>query len=260
MFKLTYLLSFLLVASAASFASPTAFVGRSSSRFPSPTSLNAGGGDLGPFRMIITGAPASGKGTQCVNIVKNHGLIHLSTGDMLRKAVKEKTPIGVEAEGYMNRGELVPDEVVCGVIGDRLAESDCKDKGVLLDGFPRTKVQAEVLDGILKKNGQGIDVVVFLEVNEESLVERVCGRRVDPETGESYHIKFNPPPADVEGRLIQRDDDTEEKVKVRLQGFNKNVDAISGFYENVGVKVDGNKKPGEVEVMVEKAIRSTVGK
>lgn len=130
----------------------------------------------------------------------------------------------------------------------------------MLDGFPRTKVQAEVLDGILKKNGMDIDVVVFLEVNEESLVERVCGRRIDPESGESYHIKFNPPPADIADKLIQRDDDTEEKVKVRLQGFNKNVAAISGFYEAVGLKVDGNKKPEEVEVAVEEAIRSKVGK
>jgi adenylate kinase len=142
----------------------------------------------------------------------------------------------------------------------RLAEDDCKQKGVLLDGFPRTKVQAEVLDGILKKNGMDIDVVVFLEVNEESLVERVCGRRIDPESGESYHITFNPPPADIADKLIQRDDDTEEKVKVRLQGFNKNVAAISGFYEAVGLKVDGNKKPEEVEVAVEEAIRSKVGK
>ncbi|GMI04698.1 hypothetical protein TrRE_jg4405 [Triparma retinervis] len=177
MFKLTAIVSLLMVAAALSFSTtPTAFVRRGGS--VSTSSLRgAADSSLGPFRMIITGAPASGKGTQCVNIVKNHGLVHLSTGDMLRKAVKDKTPIGVEAEGYMNRGELVPDEVVY-----------------------------------------------------------------------------------IADKLIQRDDDTEEKVKVRLQGFNKNVAAISGFYKAVGVEVDGNKKPEEVEVAVEEAIRSKVGK
>ncbi len=172
---------------------------------------------------------------------------------MLRAAVAAKSDVGIKAQEYMTSGALVPDEVVCGVVAERLEQEDCKSSGVLLDGFPRTEVQAKVL----KDLAGDVDLVIFLEVDESALVERVCGRRIDPETGNSYHIKFNWPedmPEDVKARLVQRDDDTEDKVKVRLQGYNKNVDAIRGFYEAQGVTVDGNRKPEEVRKDIAVAI------
>ncbi|GMH51027.1 hypothetical protein TL16_g10037 [Triparma laevis f. inornata] len=188
-------------------------------------------------KIIIAGAPASGKGTQCEMIKERYGVVHLSTGDMLRQAAKEGTEVGLKAQQFMNEGKLVTDEIIIGIIVERLAKPDCLEKGWLLDGFPRTRAQADALAGA----GITADIFVFLDVPDEILVERVVGRRTDPETGKIYHMTFSPPEDDeIEARLTQRGDDTEEKVKVRLEGFHSNIAAIIDVYHLICVKVNGN--------------------
>lgn len=207
-----------------------------------------------PLRIIIAGAPASGKGTQCELIQKNYGVVHLSTGDMLRAAVAAGSEVGKSAKEYMDSGKLVPDEVITGVVKDRLAESDCQTNGWLLDGFPRTKNQADALT----ESNICADCFLFLNVPDEILVERVVGRRTDPETGKIYHMTFSPPDdEEVKNRLVQRSDDTEEKVVVRLEQFHANVNAVKGCYENVLVEIDGSEKPDVVAEAVDKALQST---
>ena len=172
---------------------------------------------------------------------------------MLRAAVSAKTDIGKQAKDYMDAGKLVPDEIIIGIVKDRLLESDCVESGWLLDGFPRTPTQAEAL----VKAGISADCFIFLNVPHDILVERVVGRRTDPKTGKIYHMTFSPPPDDddeVMARLEQRSDDTEEKVKVRLEEFSENVDAVKEIYLNVSVDVDGTKKPDEVSSVILDAI------
>jgi len=194
---------------------------------------------LTPMNVIIAGPPAGGKGTQCAFIVKNFGLTHISTGDLLRAEVNKGTPLGLEAKEYMDQGALVPDEVIIGMVKKRLAEDDCK-KGWLLDGFPRTRAQADAM--------QQAHIIpthfVLLEVSEESLVERVVGRRSHSETGKIYHLKFDPPPPDMDpSLLIQRSDDTEEKIKSRIAAFNDNINSIIDCYVHILHHVDGNTSP-----------------
>jgi len=197
----------------------------------------------GPPRIIIAGAPASGKGTQCEFIKEEWGCVHLSTGDMLRAAVAAGTPTGLKAKGYMDSGQLVPDEVIIGVIIDRLAEADCVERGWLLDGFPRTRAQADALSAA----GLVCDVFVLLDVPDSLLVERVCGRRSDPETGKIYHVKYSPPESEeIAARLTQRSDDTEEAISVRIAAFHKNLGAIMDVYSSCTVSVEGSRKPAEV--------------
>ena len=199
--------------------------------------------EAGPPKIIICGAPASGKGTQCEMLKETYGVIHLSTGDMLRAAVADKTAVGMQAKGYMERGELVPDEVIIGIVKDRLAESDCIEKGWLLDGFPRTEAQAKALEtaGIVPNK------VLFLNVPDEMLIERVVGRRTDPETGKIYHMTFSPPESDeIAARLTQRADDTEEKVKVRLEAFHEHMSSVEKCYSDLISYTDGTKSKDEV--------------
>lgn len=203
-------------------------------------------------KIIISGAPASGKGTQCEIIKKDFGVVHLSTGDMLRAAVAAKTPVGVSAKEYMDAGKLVPDDVIIGVVKDRLEESDCQSQGWLLDGFPRTRAQADALAAA----GISADCFLFLNVPDEILVERVVGRRTDPETGKIYHMKFSPPEDEVvKARLEQRSDDTEEKVKVRLEQFHDNVAAVKGCYTDISFEIDGTCKPDEVAGFIAEALK-----
>lgn len=205
-----------------------------------------------PLGIIIAGAPASGKGTQCEKIVENYNVVHLSTGDMLRAAVAAGTEVGVAAKGYMDAGKLVPDEVIIGIVKDRLAQSDCKKNGWLLDGFPRTEAQAVALS----EAGITADCFVFLNVPDEVLVERVVGRRTDPETGKIYHMTFSPPDdEEVLARLEQRSDDTEEKVKVRLEQFHTNVAAVKGSYEDISIDIDGTQKPDTVAESIRVALQ-----
>mmetsp|Transcript_6419 Transcript_6419/g.9082 ORF Transcript_6419/g.9082 Transcript_6419/m.9082 type:complete len:295 (-) Transcript_6419:40-924(-) len=208
------------------------------------------------IKLIIAGAPASGKGTQCEMIKENFGVVHLSTGDMLRAAVAAGTDVGKKAKEFMDSGKLVPDEVIIGVVKDRLNEDDCQKNGWLLDGFPRTPGQADAL----AEAGISADCFLFLNVPDDILVERVVGRRTDPETGKIYHMTFSPPEdEEVLARLEQRSDDTEEKVKVRLEQFHANVEAVKGFYTDISVEIDGSKSPNEVASAVSAGISSKVG-
>jgi len=217
------------------------------------------GNPMTPVNIIIAGAPASGKGTQCEIIKEEFGVVHLSTGDMLRAAVTAGTDVGVKAKEFMDSGKLVPDEVIIGIIIDRLAETDCKTQGWLLDGFPRTAAQAEALADA----GVSADCFIFLDVPDEILVERVVGRRTDPETGKIYHMTFSPPSEDdteVIARLEHRSDDTEEKVVVRLEQFHSNVAAVKGSYEEIMVAIDGNRSPSVVSEEVMDSIKSALAK
>ena len=213
--------------------------GRGSALIPQSTEIDKKSPPLG---IIISGAPASGKGTQCERIREEFGVIHLSTGDMLRAAVAAGTDIGMKAKEIMEAGGLVPDDIVIGAIKERLAQRDVQEHGFLLDGFPRTPAQAEALKAL------GLDVHVFLmlDVPDHMILERVTGRRVDPETGNSYHIKFKPAPEEIEHRLIQRKDDTEDLVRPRLHNFHQNIANVKGHFEDVLVPVDGTGKPHEV--------------
>eukprot|EP00934_Nitzschia_sp_Nitz4_P002528 Nitzschia sp. Nitz4//scaffold77_size91520//86484//87359//NITZ4_004908-RA/size91520-processed-gene-0.65-mRNA-1//-1//CDS//3329558047//2518//frame0 len=203
--------------------------------------------------IIIAGAPASGKGTQCEVIKEKFGVVHLSTGDMLRAAVAQGTEVGLVAKDFMDNGKLVPDEVIIGVVKDRLNQADCNENGWLLDGFPRTQAQAKALEDA----GVSADCFLFLDVPDSVLVERVVGRRTDPETGKIYHMKFSPPTDEaVLKRLVQRSDDTEEKIVVRLEQFKTNVEAVKDSYSDIMVTIDGNRAPAVVSEEIVRTIDS----
>jgi len=196
-----------------------------------------------PLKVIIAGAPAAGKGTQCETIKEKFGVVHLSTGDMLRAAVTGKTELGLMAKTFMDAGQLVPDSLIIDVICDRLREKDCAKNGWLLDGFPRTRAQADALTAA----GMVPDCFLLLDVDENILVDRVTGRRTDPETGAIYHMKTKPPPtAEIAGRLVQRSDDTADKIKLRYREFKKHIDDIQSCYSNKMVRVDGAQSPDVV--------------
>lgn len=223
------------------------------SAMPSPAPNPAAGGDSGKvFGVVIAGAPASGKGTQCERIRDEFGLVHLSTGDMLRAAVAAQTPVGVAAGEVMQRGGLVSDELVIGAIRERLAQPDVREHGFLLDGFPRTPNQALAL----KQLGVLVSAFIMLNVPDELILERVTGRRVDPVTGNSYHVKFNPAvDAEVADRLIQRKDDTEECVKQRLEAYHGNIASVRTHFESCEVSVDGTGKPAQVWQQIEVSLQ-----
>jgi adenylate kinase len=176
-------------------------------------------------------------------IKAKYGVVHLSTGDILRAAVKEGTELGKQAKAFMDGGKLVPDELIIGVVAERLNQPDCKAHGWLLDGFPRTKAQADAL----KSAGHTPDCFILLDVPEEVLVERVSGRRTDPVTGKIYHLRFSPPESpEIAARLFQRSDDTEEKIKIRYREFQSHITAIRSSYEDRLVHVDGTAAQKEV--------------
>jgi adenylate kinase len=199
------------------------------------------------MRMILVGPPGAGKGTQASRLVATYKIPHISSGDMLRAAVKEGTQLGQEADTFMKAGKLVPDEVVIGMILERVEKDDCA-KGFMLDGFPRTRPQAEALDKALTKAGFGLDAVVLIEVPDQLLIDRAVGRRSDPETGKIYHLKHNPPPADIVDRLVHRKDDTEEAVKVRTEKYHSETAPIIPYYKEKGIlkRVDGVGDPDEI--------------
>ena len=207
------------------------------------------------MRRIRVGPPGAGKGTQAARLIESYSIPHISTGDMLRAAKKAGTEMGKKAAEYMDAGNLVPDEVVIGLVIDRIAEDDCTS-GFMLDGFPRTQPQASALNDELDKAGVKLDVVLFIEVPDELIVERITGRRSDPATGAIYHLKFNPPPSDIADRVTQRKDDTEEACIARLKKYHSETAPIIPFYEAKGLirRVDGNASPDEVSARISKAL------
>lgn len=193
------------------------------------------------------GPPGAGKGTQADELKDKLNIPHISTGDMFRKAQADKTAMGLKAKEYMDRGELVPDEVTIGIVRERLAEEDCK-RGFLLDGFPRTVAQADALDQIMKDLGYKLDGAVNLEVPLEKLIARLTGRRVCPTCKATYHMLYNPPK--VEGicdndgsALIQRDDDTEATARNRLSVYEKNTAPLIAYYREKGnlININGDQ-------------------
>ena len=202
--------------------------------------------------IVLFGPPGAGKGTQAEIIVEMTGKPQVSTGDMLRSAVSQGSELGLEAKGYMEAGQLVPDQVIIGLIEDRLSEYDASN-GVLFDGFPRTIPQAEALSEITE-----VSAVISIEVPDEDIVNRIVGRRMDPETGEIYHVSFKPPPPEMVSRLIQRKDDNEDTVRMRLAAYHEQTKPLGDWYGDMGIlsTVDGTGTIQEVSQSVAKAVRS----
>jgi len=203
------------------------------------------------MNIILFGPPGAGKGTQAKKMVDYYGIPQISTGDILRANVREGTELGLAAKKYMDKGELVPDEVLIGIIKNRLKEQDC-EKGFILDGYPRTLPQADALAVILDEINKPIDAVLNLEVPDEELVERISGRLMC-NCGASYHRTFNPPKKDeicdiCGGKVFQRADDKEEAVKTRLSVYKKQTEPLIDYYAKQGVLItlDGTKDIDEV--------------
>jgi len=192
------------------------------------------------MRLILVGPPGAGKGTQAAELIRRLQVPHLSTGDMLRAAVAQGTELGKQADGFMKSGGLVPDSLVIPIVVERIKEPDCA-KGFILDGFPRTAPQAEALDQALTEAGVKLDAVLVIEVPDDFIVERITGRRMDPQTNAIYHLKFSPPPADVLPRLVHRKDDTEVACRARLAKYHSETAPIIPYYEKLGLlrRVDG---------------------
>jgi len=194
------------------------------------------------MRLILLGPPGAGKGTQAKKLVEKYGIPQISTGDILREAVKNGTPLGKEAKAYMDKGELVTDAIVVGIIRDRLQEKDC-EKGYILDGFPRTVPQADELKKALSEMGQSIDSVLSIVVANDELIKRLTGRRTCKECGAGYHIMFKAPKTEgvcdkCQGPLFQRDDDKEETIKNRLAVYNDQTEPLIEYYKKDGALVD----------------------
>ena len=211
--------------------------------------------------MIILGAPGSGKGTQAAALVEKYGIAHISTGDILRAAVKAGTPVGLEAQGYMNSGKLVPDDVVVRIIGDRLREDDTA-KGFLLDGFPRTLPQAEALGKQLAELSISLDGVVYIDVNLEDVVQRLTGRRNCRKCGEIFHISAKPPKSEgvcdkCGGEVYQRDDDKEDTVRERLETYQRQTVELIDYYteKNLLKRVNGTGAIEDVRAEIFKVLQ-----
>jgi adenylate kinase len=206
---------------------------------------------MAELNLILLGPPGAGKGTQAERLQEDFPLAYIATGDMLRAAVKEQTDLGKEAKAYMDRGELVPDELIIAVILDRLGHQDTSD-GFLLDGFPRTAAQAEALDEAVRKVDRRLSAALLIEVPEDDLVRRLSGRRICP-NGHTYHVEHNPPKqdgvCDVDGEpLSQRDDDREETVRKRLQVYREQTAPLIDYYDERDIlhRFDGTRSPTEV--------------
>ncbi|HEB74974.1 MAG TPA: adenylate kinase [Nitrospirae bacterium] len=204
------------------------------------------------MRIVLLGAPGAGKGTQAKKLVDKYGIPQISTGDILRKAVADGTPLGKEAKSYMDKGELVPDSVVIGLVKERLAQDDCK-KGFILDGFPRNTAQAEVLDKVLEEMGIPLEVALSVDVDMDILMKRLTGRRTCRQCGQMYNIYFSPSQKEgvcdkCGGELYQRDDDKEETIRKRLEVYEAQTAPLIEYYKNKGIlkSVEGTGEIDEI--------------
>ena len=207
------------------------------------------------MRLILIGPPAAGKGTQAVKLAASYSIVHLSTGQMLRDALEQGTELGKAAAVYWQRGDLVKDEVVIPLLIERIQQPDCQS-GFLIDGFPRTMTQAETLDQHLQQAQIAIDAILMFEVPESAILERITGRRMDPDTGAIYHLTFNPPPPEISDRLITRPDDTAAACQKRLLRYRQDTEPVIPFYEQQGllIRIDGMGTPEEVTQRILTAI------
>jgi adenylate kinase len=213
------------------------------------------------MQVIFMGLPGAGKGTQAERIVDEFGIPHISTGDIFRAAMAEGTPLGLKAKEYVDKGQLVPDEVTIGIVQERIGRPDTK-KGFLLDGFPRTVPQAEALDQALEDMKRKIDVVIHLDVNRDALLARLTGRRICRSCGSTYHVVFNPPAVEgvcdkCGGELYQRADDTVETVATRLDVNIKQQEPLFQFYRAKGLlhSVDGDADIDQVFEQISSILR-----
>ncbi|MBV8432569.1 MAG: adenylate kinase [Solirubrobacterales bacterium] len=207
---------------------------------------------MSELNLILFGPPGAGKGTQAERLQRDFQLPYIATGDMLRENVKEGTELGREAQRYMDKGDLVPDEVIVNMVAERLQDEDAQD-GFILDGFPRTVPQAEALDKQLGDLGRRITAVLLLDVPDEELERRLSGRRVCVKKGHNYHVEFDPPKrddvCDQDGsRLIQRDDDKPEVVRNRLDTYHQKTAPVIDYYDDQGLlkRIDGTRDPADV--------------
>jgi adenylate kinase len=207
--------------------------------------------------LILLGAPGAGKGTQGALLAAELGVPKIATGDMLRDAVREGTALGREAKGYMDAGALVPDDVILGMVRERLSQPDAQ-AGAVFDGYPRNAAQAASLDAMLSGIGRAIDAVLYLEVDDDAIVRRMSGRRTDPETGSVYHVEHNPPPAEIAARCVIRPDDVEETVRTRLEVYRRSTAPLVEHYRAAGVPVhtvDGTRPIEAVQAGLRELVR-----
>ena len=207
---------------------------------------------MSELNLILLGPPGAGKGTQAERIVGDFDLPYYATGDILRAAVKEGSDLGKKAKDYMDKGDLVPDDLICAVIMERVDSDEAAD-GFLLDGFPRTTGQAETLEQALEKRDRSLTAALLIDADDDTVVKRLSGRRVCTKNGHNYHVDFDPPKregvCDQDGsKLIQRDDDKPETVKHRLEVYHEQTQPLVEHYENGGIlkRFDGDRPPGEV--------------
>jgi adenylate kinase len=207
---------------------------------------------MSELNLILLGPPGAGKGTQAERLVDDFDLPYYATGDILRAAVKDETDLGKEAKSYMDKGDLVPDDLICRVIMERLDTDEAAD-GFLLDGFPRTVGQADTLNEALERRSRTLTAVLLIEVDDDEVIKRLSGRRVCVKNGHNYHVEFDPPKnegvCDQDGsRLVQRDDDKPETVKHRLDVYHDQTQPLVEYYEKEGLlrRFDGKRSPSEV--------------
>ncbi len=212
------------------------------------------------IHIILLGPPGCGKGTQAQKLIREFGFVQLSTGDMLRAAISKGTEIGMQAKSIIDKGELVSDELVIGIVRDRIFSTEC-ECGYMLDGFPRTLAQAEKLDQILSDRNQKIDVVFRLCVPDDMAIRRIAGRRFHITSGRSYNIEFNPPKIkgkdDITGeKLVQREDDKEEIVQSRLNTYHELTEPLDRYYQKQGIlkAIEGTESPENIYTKIKQTL------